>query len=227
MISYAVPCKTFPQAECPSVCREQGRKKRKREKREPIPMYIASRNARFVRVSRISPRGRLNRRNKTAVLAARQANASSPIVRCNSQLALSWGTGTERDQAAGTCSRSSRRRMTPWGSRERSVRSRRSCSTWSRWCSRLTNVSQSPVALGQRSTHETCGRSHRKSSRSSGWHRRSRRSCSRRRSRRRSRHQTWGSCGQCGRPHRTGLRISFSAALRNRTTGVKPCSTRS
>ena len=180
--------KLFRRPSVPVFAVSKEEKRENEKKREPIPMYIASRNARFVRVSRISPRGRLNRRNKTAVLAARQANASSPIVRCNSQLALSWGTGTGRDQAAGTCSRSSRRRRTPWGSRERSVRSRRSCSTWSRWCSRLRNVSQSPVALGQRGTHETCGRSHRKSSRSSGWHRRSRRSCSRR-SRRRSRHR--------------------------------------
>ncbi|KAK2033347.1 hypothetical protein LX32DRAFT_107059 [Colletotrichum zoysiae] len=69
-------------------------------------------------------------------------------------------------------------------------------------------------------TYETCGRSRRKSSRSSGWHRRSRRRHhrSRRRSRlgrRRSHRRTWGSCGQCDRPHRTANALaSRSKTLR-------------
>ncbi|KAI1492549.1 hypothetical protein F5X96DRAFT_626295 [Biscogniauxia mediterranea] len=44
---------------------------------------------------------------------------------------LSWGTEPGRDQVAGTCSRSSLRRWTPWGSLERSDHSRRSYSTCS------------------------------------------------------------------------------------------------
>lgn len=40
-----------------------------------------------------------------------------------------WGTGTGRGRAAGTCSRSSRRCQTPWGSRGTDVRRHRSCST--------------------------------------------------------------------------------------------------
>ncbi|KAK2045359.1 hypothetical protein LZ31DRAFT_247374 [Colletotrichum somersetense] len=68
-------------------------------------------------------------------------------------------------------------------------------------------------------TYETCGRSRRKSSRSSGWRRRSRRHHrSRRRSRlgrRRSHRRTWGSCGQCDRPHRTANALaSRSKTLR-------------
>lgn len=40
-----------------------------------------------------------------------------------------WGTQTGCGRAAGTCSKSSRRSRSPWGSRGRSGRSRRSCST--------------------------------------------------------------------------------------------------
>ncbi|KAK1995748.1 hypothetical protein LX36DRAFT_150399 [Colletotrichum falcatum] len=71
--------------------------------------------------------------------------------------------------------------------------------------------------MGSAKTHETCGRSRRKSSRSFGWHRRSHHHRSRRRSRlgrRRSHRRTWGSCEQCDRPHRT---INASASQHNET----------